>query len=131
MALSKTQMVAPCGMNCRFCYAHMREKNQCSGCRSTGNGKPAYCSRCKIGNCTKREGKFCFDCKEYPCKHIKHMDKRYRNSYDTSMIDNLNMIKEKGVRAFVAKDEKDRSCPRCGEYVSVHWKVCKNCTNTG
>ena len=29
----KSELIAPCGMNCGICYGYLREKNKCPGCR--------------------------------------------------------------------------------------------------
>jgi hypothetical protein len=48
----KTEMVAPCGMNCAICMGHLlREKNKCTGCRGGDTNKPASCIKCVILNC--------------------------------------------------------------------------------
>ena len=38
-------MIAPCGINCGFCMAHLRDKNKCPGCNSDGPGKLAIKNR--------------------------------------------------------------------------------------
>ena len=62
-------LIAPCGMNCALCLAHLRDKNKCPGCRSEDEAKPLYCFSCKIRNCTllqKTTSHFCYDCYSYP-----------------------------------------------------------------
>ena len=44
-------LIAPCGMNCNLCYAYLREKNSCPGCRKYDNDKPDSRTRCFIKNC--------------------------------------------------------------------------------
>jgi hypothetical protein len=91
--------------------AYLRDKNTCPGCRSIDSGKTCeYRSTCIIKNCEqleKNNWKYCSDkCEKFPCKRLKNLDKRYRNKYDMSMIDNLQNIKKLGIRKFVEKEKK-------------------------
>jgi hypothetical protein len=127
----KLELIAPCGMNCGICMAYLREKDKCPGCRGSDANKKVTCSRCKIKNClTFKKGKtkkFCFECKEYPCKLLNHLDKRYRTKYHMSMIENLDNIKKSGVRAFVRNEEKRWACQKCGGTICIHRGCCPNC----
>ncbi|MHC4242661.1 MAG: DUF3795 domain-containing protein [Planctomycetota bacterium] len=107
----KTSLIAPCGMNCSLCVAYLRDKNKCSGCRSGSNEYKAKTRiQCIIKNCNqlkKNNWKFCSDkCDRFPCTRLKNLDKRYRNKYDMSMIENLENIKKLGIRKFVEKEKK-------------------------
>ncbi len=128
--LPKTSLVAPCGMNCGICMAFLREKNHCCGCRASDTGKSVSCLRCKIKNCRLiRNGraKYCFACADYPCQNIKHLDKRYRTRYNMSMIENLERIKQNGIRRFVKHEEVRWRCDACGGTVCVHRGRCSRC----
>ncbi len=95
--------IAACGMNCGICSAYLREKNKCPGCRESDINKPVTVLRCKIKTCSTLQNgtiTFCFECDEYPCKNLKHLDKRYRTKYNMSMIENLENIKKFGVIHF-------------------------------
>src|SRR5512136_342611 len=88
-------LIAPCGMNCRLCHAYVREKNVCPGCRGDDSLKSKSCVACRIKNCEKIATgriKYCFSCESFPCARLKQLDKRYRNKYGMSMIDNLENI---------------------------------------
>jgi len=90
----KIRSIAPCGMNCDLCLGSIREKNRCPGCRDLdklANNKWKYCSE---------------RCGKYPCRRLKQLDKRYSTKYGMSMIENLDMIDEKGVREFIANEKK-------------------------
>jgi hypothetical protein len=123
-------LIAPCGMNCGTCIAYMRPKNKCPGCWQVEQGKARV--NCVIRNCDlleKTDSKFCFDCQKYPCKRLKQLDKRYRTKYNTSFLDNLIMIKEKGIGFFLNFETSRRKCPDCGATLSVHRDHCLACTN--
>lgn len=98
----KSNLIAPCGMNCNVCERYLRDKNRCPGC-------PDRELNCGVRDCkhVKKDNlKFCYQCNEFPCDRIKRMDKRYRTKYGMSMIENLEFIKEKGLKRFVANETK-------------------------
>ena len=121
------QLIAACGMNCGICMAYLREKNKCPGCRVSDKDKTVTRMRCEIKNCDKSTSGFCFDCQEFPCKKLNHLDLRYRLKYSMSMIENLRTIQSIGISKFL-DDEKVRwSCSNCGETINVHKGVCSGC----
>ncbi|MFA5247168.1 MAG: DUF3795 domain-containing protein [Candidatus Micrarchaeia archaeon] len=128
----KPSLVAPCGMNCGVCSAYLRKKNHCPGCRIDGPTKPLSCIRCKIKNCAvlKKSGKkFCNSgaCEKFPCPTLAHLDKRYKEKYHMSMLENLGNIKKSGIKKFV-KNEKTRwACKKCGGTICVHKHCCFEC----
>jgi hypothetical protein len=122
--------IAPCGMNCRVCRGHMREKKPCAGCRGDDANKSISCIECGIRQCANlKEGgyTYCFSCKDYPCRRIKQMDKRYRTRYGMSVIENLEAIKTLGIRRFIASEKQRWMCAGCGELVCVHHAECLRC----
>ena len=129
-----TDLIAPCGMNCRLCRGFIREKNTCPGClriNSQESQKSKYRTTCEIRNCEKRtkgKTKYCSDsCDIFPCARLKQLDRRYRIKYGMSMIDNLKMINEVGVRTFIRNEKSKWICPECGEMICVHKPVCLSC----
>ena len=133
-ALNKSSLIAPCGMNCGVCLAYLRERNKCPGCRAADAGKPATRVKCRIKACeTLRDGaaKFCFECGDYPCGKLMHLDKRYRAKYNMSMIDNLGNIKKSGIIKFLKNEAARWTCPRCGGTICVHNGYCATCEKMG
>jgi hypothetical protein len=124
-------MIAPCGINCGTCIAFLREgKNRCPGCRYEAPGKPKTRTGCKIKTCEYLPDKasaFCSDCHLFPCARIKHIDKRYRTRYKTSLISNLAGIKEKGIISFLKSEGEKWKCQVCGAVLSVHRENCLKC----
>jgi hypothetical protein len=121
-------MIAPCGMNCGSCIGYMRPTNTCPGCWLVEKGKARV--NCVIKNCIlleKTDLKFCFECEKFPCKRLNQLDKRYRTKYNTSLIENLTMIKEKGIDYFLSFETERRKCPVCGASLSVHKNYCLAC----
>ncbi len=123
-------LIAPCGMNCGTCIAYLRDKNKCPGCRVYSADKAISIQRCIIPKCVhldKTESKFCYECEKYQCKRVKQLDKRYRTKYNTSFIENLTMIKEKGIVKFLDFESRRRTCHNCGSLLSVHRDYCLTC----
>jgi len=123
-------LIAPCGMNCGICIGYLRDKKPCSGCRSDSEFKPKHCVKCSIVNCEHLENGtsgFCYDCSIFPCARLKRLDKRYREKYHMSMIENLKVIKEKGINTFLAAENSRWLCKNCGAVLSVHRNACLQC----
>ncbi len=137
MPISKTTstskiLIAPCGINCRLCRAYVRvgKSIPCPGCRGENTYKARSCVICKIKNCTENaKGKFqyCFECELFPCARLKQLDKRYKAKYKTSPIQNLQSIKENGIRKFVEIENKKWTCPDCGAMLCMHIPQCLSC----
>jgi hypothetical protein len=126
-------LIAPCGMNCGTCIAYLRDKNRCPGCRIISSDKTISIKKCLVPDCSnlqKTTSEFCFECEIFPCQRIKNLDKRYRTKYRTSFIENLAMIKEKGLDQFLAFESKRRTCINCGSVLSVHRENCLICNQT-
>lgn len=123
------ELVAPCGMNCRLCYGFIRIKNRCPGCGGNDANKPHHCVSCKIRNCeqlkTGRSG-LCFEC-DKTCRRLKQLDKRYREKYHMSMLENLAYIRDNGMKAFLNREEVRWTCPACGRILCVHRETCPAC----
>jgi hypothetical protein len=113
------KLIAPCGMNCGLCIMHLREKNKCPGCFS-GRKVNGRCIKCPIKLCRDRRGEYCFDCDKFPCERLIRLDKRYKERYEMSEIENLKNIKEKGIESFTAEENK-KWVNSCGTYC-VHDK---------
>jgi len=55
------------------------------------------------------------------------LDKRYTKKYGMSMIDNLNMIDEFGIRYFIRNEKEKWICPECGQMICAHKTECLSC----
>ena len=130
----KTELIAPCGMNCALCIAFHREKNICPGCLGDDKNIPKSCKNCIIKNCDKLDlngrKKYCYTCNDFPCKRMKQLDKRYSTKYGMSMIENQKYIKKHGIREFVKNERNRWTCKHCGGLISVHRQDCLYCNQT-
>ena len=123
----KTQLIAPCGMNCGICKAYLRQNHPCHGCRDAEQNKPQTRANCYLRVCDKRKSDFCYGCTEFPCDRLEHLDKRYKTKYQMSPVDNLKQIKELGLKNFIQEEEKKWACKKCGGIICVHTGKCANC----
>ncbi|WP_394706859.1 DUF3795 domain-containing protein [Marispirochaeta sp.] len=123
------ESVAPCGVICDICLGFQRKKNKCFGCKSTGN-KPYHCTVCSIKACPEKDGDesiLCYKCKKFPCRRIRNLDKRYTTKYGESPIQNLETIKENGIKEFVRIEKEKWKCDKCGHLLCVHRETCLIC----
>ena len=122
--------IAPCGMNCALCMAYVRDKKPCPGCHGEDAQKPFHCVNCSIRHCGElgNGGRdLCVDCGKFPCRRLKQLDKRYREKYRMSLVDNLRQIKEAGMDAFLAGQVDRWTCTTCGGFICVHRGYCVRC----
>ncbi|MBN1780931.1 DUF3795 domain-containing protein [bacterium] len=126
-------MIAPCGMNCALCSRHLAgihnlKRSQCPGCRPRNEGCAYLFKKCTgINHSAKGDAAFCYECGQYPCEQIERIDKRYRKNYGMSMKDNLEYIREMGIRRFLDDQYEKHHCARCGGVISVHNGKCFQC----
>jgi hypothetical protein len=120
----KAALIAPCGMDCAICMAHLRQKNQCPGCNSPDRRHHA---NCHIFSCETRTGTYCHTCTKFPCRWILQLDRRYRTKYRMSMVENLAAIKKEGIRAFLKNERERWTCRCCGGTIDVHHYRCTVC----
>ncbi|HCL56566.1 MAG TPA: hypothetical protein DHW82_06100 [Spirochaetia bacterium] len=121
-------MIASCGINCTYCYAHLKKKKPCPGCRLSDDGKPEHCRKCKIKDCTnERNIIFCSDCPDYPCVLIKRLDKSYRSRYHESLINNMMIINKKGMQVYLEMEKERLKCPECNGVLTFQHKQCSEC----
>lgn len=110
--------------------AYLRTKNTCLGCRVPDPHKAISIQRCKILNCEVMQSgavAFCYECANFPCPKIKHLDKRYRARYSTSVIENLEVIRDSGMSKFLENQAVRWTCPDCGGVICMHTGSCFAC----
>lgn len=137
-AVLKEELIALCGMNCSLCISYQArlydfdnkgfKRKHCPGCRPRGEHCLHMRDHCDLIG--KGQVHFCFDCENFPCKRLKSLDKRYRTKYHLSMIENLILIRDKGIEAFLAEEESKWKCPDCGSEICCHNGLCLNCNLT-
>lgn len=120
----KSTLIAPCGMDCAICSAFLREKNRCGGCYTPDR----LCrKKCTLFDCEQIRGRYNHGCADFPCRHLRELDKRYRMRYGMSMLENLEAIRKEGIRAFVKSERERWTCNACGGTIDVHHGKCADC----
>ena len=131
----KEELIAPCGMDCSVCSNYLALENDvrakgvrmayCKGCRPRDKKCSFLKKRCELLLNNKVE--FCYECEEFPCENLKHIDKRCQTFFRMSLIDNLNYIKEHGLAEFLENQSKKWRCPDCGAVICCHNGLCFSC----
>jgi len=129
------ELIAPCGMNCHLCSAYLAYNNDikskgekgsyCIGCRPRDKKCAFLKKKCDLLLNGKVD--YCYECGDFPCERLKHIDTRYRKYYKMSMIENLEYIRENGIRDFLTKEDAKWKCPDCGDTICCHNGICYNC----
>ena len=119
-------------MNCRICLSYFgyavngsKRKNACTGCRPRNKQCAFLKKQCDL--LTNNQINYCFECTNFPCENLKKLDKRYKEKYKMSMIENLEYIKKNDINKFLEKEKIRWKCPDCGGLICVHNKICYNC----
>ena len=128
-------LIAPCGMNCGICKAYLAysrgvpykkgEVSHCKGCL-VRNKNCAFIRR-DCEKLRKKQIRFCHKCADMPCKQLAKLDELYRARYGMSMIENLKMIRERGIAEFLKSQSEKYRCSNCGDIISVHNGKCYAC----
>ena len=134
MAMNE-DLIAPCGMNCAICRGYLAFINQvrdkglsmsyCTGCRPRDK-RCAFIKRdCHL--LSSGQIQYCYKCRGFPCENLRKLDKGYRTRFRMSMIENLQYIKEHGIKRFLIREQEKWRCPHCGETICCHNGICFNC----
>jgi catechol 2,3-dioxygenase-like lactoylglutathione lyase family enzyme len=125
-------LIAPCGMNCRICLGYFgyttsgkKRKMKCIGCKPRDKSCAFLKKYCK--KLTKKEINYCYECSDFPCKHLEKIDEGYRKRYNMSMIENLEYIRDNGMDNFLNQQQKKYKCSECGGVICVHNGICYSC----
>jgi hypothetical protein len=130
------RLIAPCGMNCGVCVSYLAMTNDlkkkgfgkkyCPGCLPRGENCTFMAKQCDLLG--KGLVRFCIECKDFPCRRLQDIDKRYRTKYQMSMIENLVFINTHGISKFVEKEATRWQCPKCGGVICCHNGLCFGCS---
>jgi hypothetical protein len=122
-------------MDCALCAAYLAMKHDvkakgvkmpyCAGCRPRGK-RCAYLRKW-CPELREERVEFCHECARFPCSHLKNIDKRYRERYQTSFIANLESIRDRGLETFLVGQRSKWRCPRCGGTICCHNGLCFGC----
>ena len=131
--LFTAEMLAPCGLDCSICSQAHSDTNPCPGCNGPNREKPVFCAMlCGIVKCKKRKAgdyQYCDECPDFPCAEVMEKETRYTSAYplSESPLNNLRMMRDMGMDAFLDHERDKWMCKRCGGAVSVHTGCCGKC----
>ena len=128
------ELIAPRGLNCALCRAYIAYRlgiprvrgkvTYCTGCFP--RGKNCYIKRgCK--KLSKHQLESCSECDTMPCEKLAHLNDRYRERYGLSRVENLKLLKAKGMDEFIKNQTASYTCPSCGDVICVHDAKCLVC----
>ena len=133
--VKQADLVAPCGMNCGICSSYLAGTHDirtfglrmpyCSGCRPRNKSCAYLKKQCPL--LAESRITFCYECPGFPCERLVALDRRYRERYHMSMLENLAVIKDQGTDAFFQKEAEKWQCPGCGGTLSCHNGICFDC----
>jgi len=130
------ELIAPCGMNCAICSGYLAYQHDvksmgirmpyCAGCRPRDKQCAFLKKRCELLLADKV--RYCYECDNFPCERLEHLDKRYRTHFRMSMLENLKYIKKNGIIQFLEKEQKTWVCSGCGGVICCHNGLCFDCS---
>ena len=100
---------------------------RCVGCKPTGKSCAHLKKYCK--NKTINEVEYCYECSDFPCEQLQKLDNKYRKRYDMSMIENLEYIRDNGMKGFLKSQKEKYKCQNCHSLICVHNCKCYSCGN--
>lgn len=124
----EARMIAPCGVNCLACSAHLDSKKPCRGCRAPIEKiTRKSCRNCVKKRCAFERGfQWCFECSRFPCARIRSLDQRYRQNYDVDLIQNGSDARL-DMDAFLQAQRERFACKFCGGVIDQHHQRCGEC----
>ena len=131
----KEELIAPCGMNCGICANHLALKHEvrskgikmpyCAGCKPRDKKCSFLKKKCEILMHNRVE--YCYECGDFPCDKLLHIEKGYKDNFKISFIENLEYMKEHGIERFLEKEAEKWQCPECGDVICCHNGICFSC----
>lgn len=129
------ELVAPCGMDCNVCSGYLAFRHDmknkgirmstCEGCRPRDKQCAFLKKRCvSLKNHTVS---FCYECNEYPCENLLHIDMRYKKYFRMSLLENLSMIQKNGIEKFLEVEAEKWCCQTCEGVLCCHNGLCFHC----
>ena len=129
------ELVAPCGMDCNICSGYLAichdvkskgiRMSACQGCRPRDKQCAFLKKRC--ASLKNHTISFCYECKEYPCENLVHIDTRYKTYFRMSLLENLTAIQKNGIEKFLRNEAEKWRCPTCGGVLCCHNGLCFHC----
>lgn len=125
---TEREMIAPCGVNCLACSAHLNPQNPCPGCRAPQEKiTRKSCRNCAKKKCALGQGlQWCFECGRFPCGGIKSLSRRYVQNYKVDLLQN-GLEAKQDMDAFLQAQKERFTCALCGGVTNQHRGRCSEC----
>jgi predicted RNA-binding Zn-ribbon protein involved in translation (DUF1610 family) len=116
----KRRLDSFCGIYCGAC-----PQESCEGCKT--DVVEDWCIDCDFKSCAGDRGlKFCSECNEYPCDRIADFNND-EWSHHSSVIANLDGIRDRGLKVWLAEQKERWACPHCGSGFTWYDEKCRSC----
>ena len=76
----------------------------CKDCRHRDKKCAFLKKKCEL--LLKNKDMFCYECEEFPCENLEHIDKHYQKFFHMSLKDHPKFIKEYGLAKFLKSQKK-------------------------
>jgi Protein of unknown function (DUF3795) len=119
---------AICGLFCETCPQYPA---YCEGCLS--DKLAPHCQDCKHGfrDCAREKGVTrCFECKSFPCERLekfRHVHIVNGISHHEKVVEDLQYMKDFGLERWVARQQEENRCSKCGSLILWHEKYTHTC----
>lgn len=120
MRIPTVEAAGICGLFCGTCQAY---PTYCHGCLSDKVAAP--CVQCSHGfrDCAQEHHVTrCYECSQFPCERLaKFAHEHYQNGicHHEHILEDLRLMQQIGVEAWVAQQTAAHTCPQCGEL--IYW----------
>lgn len=131
MRMPDEQAAGICGLFCGTCQAY---PEYCHGCLSDLVAAP--CKVCSHGfrDCAREhQVTHCYMCAEFPCPRLEQFShEHYQNGicHHEHVIEDGRDMREMGVKAWVARETAEHTCPLCGELIVWFEPECPHCRSS-
>ena len=107
-----------CGLFCGTCQAYPAH---CHGCLSDFVAAPCVSCRHGFRDCARQMGVTrCYECADFPCQRLEQFSREHIQNgicHHEHVLEDLRLMREIGVEAWVARQTKAHTCPQCGELI--------------
>ena len=139
----KSEYLSPCGMYCSVCSVRAADKNNdqrlkqglapffgtspeniaCEGCMSDKTFQ--FATACPIRACAQKKSlQGCHQCDDFPCNIIGNFP---IEAAKNNILKSIPRWKELGTERWVAEQENNYTCSKCGTLLHRYADKCSNC----
>jgi len=117
----RTTLIAPCGMDCAICMAHLRTKNPCGDCYTPERQRRR---NCPIFTCGKVKGRYHHTCDTFPAVGLSSWTNDTGRDWHEYALRTPQRSVWMASVAFVKNERERWTCQECGGTIDVHHWCC-------